>query len=366
MGVRINGRFAVFAAVVCLWCLGCSAEGDDDVGADDDVGDDDDDVGDDDTQSSELPAYPSPAFEAVLLSGAGVCHGEGSPWGYAQNALMMSISWRELDGRGAPEIAAALGAYIDSVGTPTMLAIMMGGQTAGDPPEIFYPPDKESIPGYLLNVGEQSVTPDLGSEAFQQDLDAFLAEYGPGLRLALTEPSRRDKVIASIDWLGSYSECHYSSEGEPTQEEIEQTIRRYQQQVGQIAEIPMVFHISGRHDIAESIAADPGLSAAIADHHLWFKINGFHCAEEVAGDCLGLDYAETQTDVLIELRDMGANVGWEPKSPWTFFEQSGTAQQTGFDLSYSAGACFCCSQEPSFADEMSTLLTGTFQPPAGW
>ena len=377
-------RFAIFAAAVCLWLPGCSAGGDDDVATDDDVsadddvaGDDDsgqptdddtgdDDTGDDDTQSSGVPAYPSVAFETVLLSGAGVCHGEGSPWGYAQNALMMSIAWKELDGRDASEIAVALGAYIDAIQTPTMLAIMMGGQTAGEPPEIFYPADKETIPGYLLNIGEQSVTPDLGNETFQQDLDTFLAEYGPGLRQALTEPSRRDKVIASIGWLGSYSECHYSSEGEPTQEELEQTIRKYHEQVGEVAEIPMVFHITGRHDIAESIAADPDLSAAIAEHHLWFKINGFHCAEEVAGDCLGFDYAETQTDVLTELRTMGANVGWEPKNPWTFFEQSGTAQQSGFDLSYSAGASFCCVQEPSFADEMSTLLTGAFQPPAAW
>jgi len=362
------------AALGLLWLVGCPEaaddDADDDVTQDDDtVADDDDaddDSGDDDTGTSELPPYPSASFESVLQTGAGVCHGEGSPWGYAQNALMMSVSWKELDGKGAAEIAAALGTYIDSVQTPTMLAIMMGGQTAGDPPEVFYPPDKESIPGYLLNVGQQSVTPDLGHETFQQDLDAFLAEYGLGLRLALAEPSRREKVIASIGWLGSYSECHYSSEGEPTQQELETTIRKYLQQVGQVAEIPVVFHITGRHDIAESIAADAGLSTAIADHHLWFKINGFHCATEVAGDCLGLDYAATQTDVLVELRNMGANVGWEPKNPWTFVEQPPTTQQTGFDLSYGAGATFCCSQEPDFADEMSTLLTGTFQAPAAW
>jgi len=369
-----------WALIACLCCAGCTDAGDDDVSADDDVVADDDASGDDDAtadddtadddasddDTSGLPPYPSADFETVLLSGAGVCHGEGSPWGYAQNALMMSIAWKELDGKDDAEIAAALGAYIDSVDTPTMLAIMMGGQTAGDPPEAFYPPDKESIPGYLLNIGEQSVTPDLGNDTFQQDLDTFLAEYGPGLRQALEDPSRRNKVIAAIGWLGSYSECHYSSEGEPTQEQLEQTIRKYHQQVGQVAELPMVFHITGRHDIAESIVADPDLSASIADHHLWFKINGFHCAEEIAGNCLGLDYAQTQTDVLIELRALGANVGWEPKNPWTFFEQSSTAQQTGFDLSYDAGATFCCSQEPTFADDMSTLLTGTFQAPAAW
>jgi len=350
-----------------------ASEADDDTVDDDDVADDDtsggpddDATGDDDTDPTGLPEYPSDVVEAVLLSGSGVCHGEGSPWGYAQNYSMMSIAWRELDGLTAPEIAAALGAYVDSLATPTMLVVMMGGQTSTEPPEPYYPPEKEAIEGYMLNVGSDSVTPDLASEDFQQDLAAFLPLYGEGLRQALADPERRNRVFASIGWLGSYSECHYSASGEPGQTELLATIARFAADVGAVAELPVVFHVSGRHDIAEGIAADVDLSQAMADHHLWFKINGFHCAEPVAGSCLGEDYAGTQAEVLADLRGMGANVGWEPKHPDHFLEASAGAQQYGIDVSLGAGATFSCSQHDEMIGVMSDLLTGSFQPPSPW
>ena len=368
---------------LCLLFSGCAGSADDDVSTDDDTampdddtvmpdddaGDDDmadDDTGDDDTQSSGPPAYPSAAFETVLLSGAGVCHGEGSPWGYAQNANVMSISWRELDGKTSVEIEAAVAAYIDGIGTPTMLVVLLGGQTATEPPEPYYPLGKEDIGGYLLNVGTDSVTPDLANADFQADLDTFLPLYGQGLRDALTGPGRRDKVIASIGWLGSYSECHYSSSGAPSQADLAITMAKFHTHVGQVAEIPVVFHITGRHDIAEAIWADSALLDAIGDHHLWFKINGFHCAEPEDGNCLSEDYASTQTDVLVELRAMGANVGWEPKHPVHFSEASALAQATGIALSLDAGASFACSQSVDMAEVMDGLLSGVFQIPTPW
>ena len=374
-GLRLIGLISV----VCL--LGCPAEeegpvGDDDAGADDDATADDDDTGDDDDTTAddddsgggggELADYPADDVAAALSAGAGVCHDEGAPWGYAYNLGMMSISWASLDGQGVEEVTQALGAYIDGVGTPTMLMVQLGGQTDTDPAQPFYPLEKETLDGYLLNQGTSSVTPDLACEAFQADLDAFLPVFGQGLRAALEVPSRRGRVIAVVGWLGSYSESHYSSAGEPSRTDLATTIAKFHTHVGRAAEVPVVFHITGRHDIAEIVWEDPDLLDAVGRHHLWFKINGFHCAEPEAGDCLGEDYAATQADVLTELRLLGANVGWEPKHPEHFLEASPAAQSTGIGLSVGAGACFACSQSPEMIGVMDGLITGPFLAPEVW
>ncbi len=380
-GLRLVGLVAV------VWLLGCpdgeegpaddDTQADDDAAGDDDVGDDDvsdddasdDDTGDDDDSGGgggELADYPSSTVAAALSAGAGVCHAEGAPWGYACNVGMMSISWGALDGLGAEEVAEALGAYIDGVGTPTMLMVQLGGQTETDPAQPFYPSGKEDLDGYMLNVGTAAVTPDLACEAFQADLDVFLPVFGQGLRAALEDPSRRGQVIAVIGWLGSYSESHYSSAGEPSREDLATTIPKFHTHVGAVAEVPVVFHITGRHDIAEIVWEDSELLAAVGRHHLWFKINGFHCAEPEAGDCLSQDFAATQADVLTELRLLGANVGWEPKHPEHFGEASPSAQASGVALSSGAGACFACSQSPEMTAVMDGLITGQFLAPEPW
>jgi hypothetical protein len=245
--------------------------------------------------------------------------------------------------------------------------VQLGGQTDTDPAQPFYPPGKVDLDGYMLNVGTAAVTPDLACEAFQADLDAFLPVFGQGLRAALEEdPSRRGRVIAVIGWLGSYSESHYSSSGEPSREDLATTVAKFHGHVGVAAEVPVVFHITGRHDIAEVVWEDSELLDAVGRHHLWFKINGFHCAEPVAGDCLSEDYAATQADVLTELRLLGANVGWEPKHPEHFTEASPKAQASGIGLSSGAGACFACSQSPEMTAVMDGLITGQFLAPEPW
>ncbi len=272
------------------------------------------------------PPYPI-AIAKKALAGLGTCHYRdlSVPWYYDQSRTIISLTWRRLDGKTPQQIAQAIGTYIDSSTKPLMLPINLGScfmkkcvkrdnngkclqevclensypswatskaKAKGNPPRL-----KGKYTGYILFHNKFFSTPILENIQFQKDLEKFLINFGKGLKLALcNNPARRNKLLAVIIWMGSWSEAHYNVQDHPdTKTGIIPVLKLYLKHIAYVAKIPLVMHVSPVFCLGPNrqlypclpveAAKDPFISNAIKNAHIWFKHNGWQGAGKFSIKC---------------------------------------------------------------------------------